>query len=71
MILKVPCSLEEQSLSYAEFTRRKFDNMIVQDKLMGSDSEFVEECVTFNILDPNEQFSILLKKMYPEYILIS
>ena len=70
MIFKVPCSLEDQSLSYGEFTRKYFSNSIIQDKLMESECDFMDDCVTYEIINPSNGVLTILKKEYPEYIIV-
>jgi len=70
MIFKVPCSLVDKSLTYADFTRKYFPNMLVQDKLMGSESDFKDDCVTYDVENPTSEFIKIIKNEYPEYMVI-
>ena len=69
MILNIVCEDKYKSWTYAEFVRFTFENKIVQNKLMESETVYNNNIMTFEVLSPEPEFLKLMQTLYPEHLL--
>ena len=70
MILNIVVDKKDEKLTYASFLRKYFLNELVQDVLMGAETDFDNGVISFDVIDPSPEFLKELRTDYPEHMLI-